>query len=245
MGTRRRRVGSGLPQFRQAMVGSPLGHTDVTVDRGLPARGAARPGLRRARSPGRADRAGAAEAGDPPLRGPVLGLVPERTSTATPGTRAWSGAAPHARAFGCAGRRVDRPHRARDWIRTLAARVPFAPGSARSIRPGSRSTRWRIVDAADVIAFRARAETRYATRYPSASAGFARRARTRWSRPPSWCGTARAPGGRRSSARRCSRLRPAAGWLPGTRRADGRSTGAGSSRSAISRSRATTSGWSR
>ena len=67
----RRTVGRGGPEIRRALVGSPLGHTEVTVESIL-LRGS-RCGWRgtQAELVVRADRA----PGDPPLRGPVLGAL--------------------------------------------------------------------------------------------------------------------------------------------------------------------------
>jgi hypothetical protein len=67
----RRRVGGGRPEIRLALVGSPLGHTEVTAE-AIVLRGSGC-GWRgtQAEVVVREDRVG----GDPPLRGPVLGVL--------------------------------------------------------------------------------------------------------------------------------------------------------------------------
>ncbi len=158
--TRRRRVGEGLPEIRQALVGSPLGHTDVTVD------GIFLHGGRRA--PGCGARGSQAElvvrehrkAGDPPLRGPVLGsfLAEGEAEQRASGLVERPHVAPPSNEL--ADTLIDRTERVMDS--TIAARYPSL-----QVRP-LHSMKLEIntladLDAADVIAFRASSGTiRYA-----------------------------------------------------------------------------------
>jgi hypothetical protein len=77
----RRRVGGGGPVVRRAMAGSPLGHTEVTVD------AVALHGSRCSWRGARAELVVHEEraAGDPPLRGPVLGVLLEDADEAPRG----------------------------------------------------------------------------------------------------------------------------------------------------------------
>jgi hypothetical protein len=153
-----RRVVAGVPRVESAVVGSPLGHTDVRVEavllhggrRGCGAHGA------QAELIVADDRS----AGDPPLRGPVLGSL--RTGVAVerrePGlVRRDSVPAP---SVGLTGELVGRTERALDSTlgadyRTLELRGdPLARLEVNTLAD---------VDAADVIAFRVAADrVRYA-----------------------------------------------------------------------------------
>ncbi|HUF34887.1 MAG TPA: hypothetical protein VMN37_03005 [Gemmatimonadales bacterium] len=144
----RRTVGRGRPEIRLALVGSPLGHTEVTVE-SIVLRGS-RCGWRgsQAELVVRPDRA----PGDPPLRGPVLGVL-----LADPGR------APRERGL------VERPavpEPSAELTRELLARTGAAMDStlaaehpALGLRPleGARLEVNTLadLDAADVIAFRA------------------------------------------------------------------------------------------
>ncbi|MBA3258978.1 MAG: hypothetical protein H0T68_05875, partial [Gemmatimonadales bacterium] len=157
--SRRRTVGRRGPEIRRALVGSPLGHTEVTVD-GIflhGGRGAAQCGslgaqaelvVREAR-----------DADDPPLRGPVLGVVLADES--------------ETRARGLVRRpEVPKPSEAligdlvqrtgREMDSTLAALYPSL--QLRPVRSsGVEINTLADLDAADVIAFRAGPATiRYA-----------------------------------------------------------------------------------
>jgi hypothetical protein len=104
----RRRVDGGRPEIRRALVGSPLGHTEVTAE-SIVLRGSGC-GWRgtQAELVVRDDRTG----GDPPLRGPVLGvLLAERGEAPRQrGDRAGAGAG----AVGVAHGSPARAHRAGD-----------------------------------------------------------------------------------------------------------------------------------
>ena len=149
--TRRRRVGNGLPEIRRALVGSPLGHTDVAVE------GVFLHGARRARGCGA--RGSQAELvvrelrqpDDPPLRGPVLGalLAGESQEPLSVGLVE----RPHVPAPSATlvDELIDRTEQVMDS--TVAARYPSL-----QVRP-LHSTQLEIntladLDAADVIAFR-------------------------------------------------------------------------------------------
>jgi hypothetical protein len=156
--TRRRRVNQGLPEIRRALVGSPLGHTDVTVD------GIFLHGARRARDCGaRGAQAELVvrehrESGDPPLRGPVLGAFLAEGGEEARGLIE----RPHvpAPSRGLVDTLIERTERVMDS--TIAARYPSL--QVRSLY----STKLEIntladLDAADVIPFRAGSSTiRYA-----------------------------------------------------------------------------------
>ena len=152
----RRRPDGGLPVVRRALVGSPLGHTEVSLD-GATLFGS-RCGWRGARAElvVRADRA----AGDPPLRGPVLGVLLES-----------EGEAP--RRAGLVERKqvptpsdsllsvlVDRTARAMDSV--VADRYPSLGLRAMDVTRLEVNT-LADFDAADVVAFRAApGQVRYA-----------------------------------------------------------------------------------
>jgi hypothetical protein len=155
---RRRTVGGSGPAVESAVVGSPLGHTDVRVEAVL---------LRGGR-PGCGARGAQAElivaddrlADDPPLRGPVLGSL--RTGVAAerrPGELVRRDTVP-APSPGLIQELVGRTGQVLDS--TLGARYP-----ALELRPGA-GARVEIntladVDAADVVAFRVREDAvRYA-----------------------------------------------------------------------------------
>ncbi len=158
--TRRRRVGDGLPAIRQALVGSPLGHTDVTVD------GIFLHGGRRSRGCGaRGSQAELVvrehrEAGDPPLRGPVLGSFLAEGAEEQPAAGLVERPYLPPPSSALADTLIDRTERVMDS--TIAARYPSL-----QVRP-LHSTKLEIntladLDAADVIAFRTGSGTiRYA-----------------------------------------------------------------------------------
>ena len=144
----RRRVGGGGPVVRRAMVGSPLGHTEVTVD--VITLHGSRCGWRgtRAELVVREERG----PGDPPLRGPVLGVLLED-----------AGEAPRGRGL------VERPPLAEpsdSLVRALLERTERAMDSTVAadyrgleLRPlhGARLEINTLADfdAADIIPFRA------------------------------------------------------------------------------------------
>ena len=152
----RRRVDGGRPEIRVALVGSPLGHTEVTAETIL-LRGS-RCGWRgtQAELVVREDRA----PGDPPLRGPVLGvLLAER------------GDAPRQRGL------IERPpvpQPSDSLMRVLLDRTERAMDSSLAERYPSlrlrplRGARLEIntladLDAADIVSFRAgETQVRYA-----------------------------------------------------------------------------------
>jgi hypothetical protein len=156
--TRRRRVSEGLPEIRRALVGSPLGHTEVTVD------GIFLHGARRARGCGargaqaelvvHEDR----ESGEPPLRGPVLGAFLAEATEESRGLVERPRVAAPSREL--TDTLVARTERVMDS--TIAARYPSL-----QLRP-LHSTKLEIntladLDAADVVPFRAGSSTlRYA-----------------------------------------------------------------------------------
>ena len=155
---RRRTVAGPGPTVESAVVGSPLGHTDVRVEavllrggrRGCGARGA------QAELIVADDRL----AGDPPLRGPVLGSL--RAGSAAerrPGGMVRRDTVP-APSPGLVHELVARTGQALDS--TLGARYPsleLRPASGAPIEINTLAD----VDAADVVAFRARADAvRYA-----------------------------------------------------------------------------------
>lgn len=144
----RRTVGRGRPEVRRALVGSPLGHTEVSVETIL-LRGS-RCGWRgtQAELIVRADRA----PDDPPLRGPVLGAL-----LAEPGGE------PRERGL---VRRPEPPAPSDRLTRELLARTAAAMDSTLAARHPSLGLRpagdgqvelntLADFDAADVIAFRA------------------------------------------------------------------------------------------
>ena len=155
---RRRTVGGSGPAVETAVVGSPLGHTDVRVEavllrggrRGCGARGA------QAELIVADDRL----AGDPPLRGPVLGSLragaaAERRASGL--VRRDSLPAPSP---GLADELVGRTGRAIDsTLATAYAPLELRPGAGARIELNTLAD----VDAADVVAFRAREDAvRYA-----------------------------------------------------------------------------------
>ncbi|HEX6105957.1 MAG TPA: hypothetical protein VFZ26_10250 [Gemmatimonadales bacterium] len=152
----RRRVGGGRPTVRQALVGTPLGHTEVTVDSIL--LHGSRCGWRgtQAELVVRETRA----AGDPPLRGPVLGVLLAEEDAVSE-TRGLVERRPvPAPSDSLVGVLLERTERAMDS--TLAALHPSL-----GLRPfdGARLEINTLadLDAADVIAFRAGADRiRYA-----------------------------------------------------------------------------------
>ncbi len=148
--TRRRRVSESLPEIRRALVGSPLGHTEVTVD------GIFLHGARRARGCGargaqaelvvHEDR----ESGEPPLRGPVLGAFLADASEESRGLVERPPVAAASQEL--TDTLVERTERVMDS--TIAARYPSL-----QLRP-LHSTKLEIntladLDAADVVPFRA------------------------------------------------------------------------------------------
>jgi hypothetical protein len=152
----RRRVDRGRPSARRALVGSPLGHTAVSLE-DVSLFGS-RCGWRGARAElvVRAERA----AGDPPLRGPVLGVLLEDEGEPT--------------RDGGLVERAPVPEPSDSLIRTLLGRTERVMDSTVAARyPSLRlrpvgGTRLEIntladLDAADVIAFRAApGQVRYA-----------------------------------------------------------------------------------
>ena len=144
----RRRVDRGRPEVRQALVGSPLGHTEVTVDavllhgsRCLDRGAQAELVVRENRAPG-----------DPPLRGPVLGVLLGGERSADRGRGLVERPAVAEPSDSLMRVLLERTERAMDS--TLAAEHPRL-----GLRP-MPATRLEIntladFDAADVIAFRA------------------------------------------------------------------------------------------
>lgn len=145
---RRHRVDRGLPRIPRALVASPLGHTEVTVE-AVRLHGS-RCGWRGARAElvVREQRA----AGDPPLRGPVLGVLLADTADA-----------PRARGL---VQRPDLPEPSDSLLRVLVERTQRAmDSSVAQLYPGLRlrplrGARLEIntladLDAADVVPFRA------------------------------------------------------------------------------------------
>ena len=148
--TRRRRVSESLPEIHRALVGSPLGHTEVTVD------GIFLHGARRARGCGaRGAQAELVvhenrESGEPPLRGPVLGAFLTEASEESRGLVERPHIAAPSREL--TDTLVERTERVMDS--TIAARYPSL-----QVRP-LHSTKLEIntladLDAADVVPFRA------------------------------------------------------------------------------------------
>jgi hypothetical protein len=157
--TRRRRVGGSLPEIRQALVGSPLGHTAVTVD-GIFLHGARPAGGCGARGP-QAELVvrERPEAGDPPMRGPVLGSFLAEGEEARTAELVERPYVPPP-SPGLVDTLIARTERVMDS--TIAARYPSL-----QLRP-LHSTQPEIntladLDAADVVAFRPGSSTiRYA-----------------------------------------------------------------------------------
>ena len=144
----RRRVDGGLPVVRRALVGSPLGHTEVSLD-GVTLFGG-RCGRRGARAElvVREERGG----GDPPLRGPVLGVLLETTGDAPRGSGLVEREPVPAPSDSLTVVLIDRTEQAMDSA--VAERYPSL-----QLRP-MPVTQLEIntladLDAADVIAFRA------------------------------------------------------------------------------------------
>ena len=133
---------------RRAMVGSPLGHTAVSLDGARCCAAAA--ASRRARRPGRADRG--------PTRLRIRRPAAPRSGArylprCRPGrpARARAGAARAARgAVAGAGGPAHRPHASADLDSALARRVPRPPGAAAPLR-ADRGQHAGRSDAADVI----------------------------------------------------------------------------------------------
>jgi hypothetical protein len=157
---RRRRVGEGLPEVRQALVGSPLGHTDVTLDGIFLYGGRRAPGCGARGSQAELVVREQREAGDPPLRGPVLGsfLAEGEAEQRASGLVERPHVAPPSNEL--VDTLIERTERVMDS--TIAARYPSL-----QVRP-LHSMKLEIntladLDAADVIAFRASSGTiRYA-----------------------------------------------------------------------------------
>jgi hypothetical protein len=158
-GGRRRTVGDPAPRVESAVVGSPLGHTEVQVEAALLRGGGRGCGARGAQA--ELIVADDRVRGDPPLRGPVLGSLrfgaaAERT---TEGGLVRRDSLPQPSA-GLIGELVGRTERALDS--TLGA--AYGPLALRS-DPDARIEINTLadVDAADVIAFRVTDErVRYA-----------------------------------------------------------------------------------
>jgi hypothetical protein len=152
----RRRV-AGVPVVESAVVGSPLGHTDVLVEAVVLHGG--RPGCGARGAQAELIVADQRRAGDPPLRGPVLGSL--RTGAAASSAagssergliRRDSVPAPGA---GLLGELVGRTGRALDSTLGSTAgagspALPLRPDPAASLEINTLAD----VDAADVIAFR-------------------------------------------------------------------------------------------
>jgi len=147
--TRRRTVGGSRPSVESAVVGSPLGHTEVQVEAVLLRGGGRGCGARGAQA--ELIVADDRQRGDPPLRGPVLGSL--RTGPAARRSerglvRRDSLPAPSA---GLTGELVGRTERA--LYSTLGAEyrsLGLRADSAKDIEINTLAD----VDAADVIAFR-------------------------------------------------------------------------------------------
>lgn len=157
--TPRRTVGRRGPEIRRALVGSPLGHTEVTVD-GIFLHGARRsPGCSASRPRAELVVLPDRRTGDPPLTGPVLGALLAEGSDQRSSGLVRRPAVPGP-SDALTQDLIERTGRVMDS--TLAARHP-------SLHMGRlRQTRREIntladLDAADVIAFRAsQGMTRYA-----------------------------------------------------------------------------------
>jgi hypothetical protein len=153
--TRRRIVGGPRPTVESAVIGSPLGHTDVRVDAVLLRGGRRGCGPRGAQA--ELIVADDRRRGDPPLRGPVLGSL-RSGAAARQGTRGLvrrdSLPVPSA---GFTGELVARTERALDS--TLGAHYRSL-GLRADTAKGIEINTLADVDAADVIAFRAGGDRR-------------------------------------------------------------------------------------